>query len=419
MQLIRSRLRAATCALLAVAGTAAADTGDWHFDAGTLVYSEKGRTSVIEPLLRLRHNFANGRSLTGKIALDAITGASPNGAMPTDHPQTFTSASGRRGQSNEEEHRPRTTVVPTGQMPLRAFQDHRAALDLEYEQPVLRTLKAIAAGHFSAESDYLSRGATLTLSWDTPDHLTTFTAGASGDFDRVEPTGGKPPGLALYADSSRYGSAGKTGVDGMVGVTRVLSRRWLMEVNFGRARDSGYLTEPYKIVSIINSAGSTIDYRYENRPDARNKQDVFLNSIYQWREDVVHVSYRFFWDDWGTKSHTVDAKYRYGFGNGHYLEPHARYYVQSAVNFYTYGLRDGATLPEFATSDYRYGKLNTITIGLKYGFPLHGGDFNIRVEYMRQSGDAHPAQAVGIQKNYSLFPPISTAMIQIGYAFDH
>jgi hypothetical protein len=419
MQLIRSRLRTATCALLAVAGTAAAETGDWHFDAGSLVYSEKGRTSIVEPLLRVKRNFANGRSLTGKIVLDAITGASPNGAMPTDHPQTFTSTSGQRGQSGEEEGRPRRTIVPTGQMPLREFRDHRAAIDVQYEQPLLRTLKAVAGAHWSAESDYLSQGATLTLSWDTPDHLTTFTAGGGGDFDRVKPIGGQPPGLALYADSSRYGSAGKNVFDGMLGVTRVLSRRWLMELNYGRARDSGYLTEPYKIVSILNSTGSTVDYRYENRPDVRNKQDVFLNSIYQWREDVIRVSYRYYWDDWGTKSHAVDVKYRYGFASGHYFEPHARYYVQSAVNFYTYGLMDGASLPQFATSDYRYGKLNSITIGLKYGFPLRGGEFNIRVEYLRQSGDAHPAQAVGVQKRYSLFPPINTAMIQLGYAFDH
>jgi len=418
MQLIRNRLRTATCALLAVAGTAAAE-GDWKADGAILGYSEAGRTSVFEPIASLKRNLPNGQFLTGKIVLDVMTGASPNGAMPTDHAQTFTGASGRsrRSGQNESEHRRAPTVVQAGDMPILPFHDQRASLDLDYGRPLFRTLKADVSGHASIESDYVSRGTSLTFNWDTPNRLTTFTLAGGANFDLVEPIGGgKPIALNLNTDSTRHGSADKTVLDGMFGVSRVLSRRWLVGVNYGYGRDRGYLTEPYKVVSILDPNGSTTAYRYENRPDLRSRQSAFFTSAYQLRQDVIHISYRYYWDTWGVKSHTADVKYRYELPHSHYLEPNLRYYSQSAASFFTYGLMDGAPLPHYATSDYRYGQMASTTIGLKYGIPVSGGDFNIRAEYMRQTGKSHPSQAVGVQKDFNLFPAVNVMILQIGYS---
>ncbi|HEY3296096.1 MAG TPA: DUF3570 domain-containing protein [bacterium] len=418
---LRNRLRTATCALLAVAGTAAAE-GTWQAEAGALGYSEAGRVSVFEPLARIKRTLPNGQWVAAKMVIDAMTGASPNGAMPTDHPQTFTSASSlaqsqrNRGDGEGEGRGP--TVVAPGATPLLPFQDHRVALDLEYERPLLRTLKADIGAHISGERDYISRGTTLSFSWDTPDRLTTFTAAGGANFDLVQPVGGKPKPYDLYAVTTRYGNGDKTVLDGMAGITRILSRRWLMQFNYGYGRDKGYLTEPYKLVSILLPSGSTTDYRYENRPDLRTRQDAYLNSVYQFGEDVLRTSYRYYWDTWGVKSHTADVKYRFELPHSRYLEPHVRYYTQTAADFHTFGLMDGAPLPAYATSDYRYGHLATTTIGLKYGVPTAGGELNFRAEYMRQSGDSHPSQAVGVQKNYDLFPSVNILILQIGYSRD-
>jgi hypothetical protein len=115
----------------------------------------------------------------------------------------------------------------------------------------------------------------------------------------------------------------------------------------------------------------------------------------------------------------VDLKYRYELPRAHYLEPHVRYYTQTAADFFTYGLMDGAPLPQYATSDYRYGKMVTTTFGLKYGIPMAGGsELNFRAEYMRQSGDSHPKQAIGMQRNYNLFPAVNVVIFQVGYSRD-
>ena len=408
MQLVRKCLRSATCALLAAAaGTASAEGGDWNIDAGMLSYSESGRIYVAEPLLSMKRNFADDRSLSAKVVLDGITGASPTGAMPVANPHTYTTASGR------------VQTDLGGDMPTKKFHDARASLDLGYAQPLTRLLKGEISGHYSVESDYISRGTTLTLDMDTPDRLTTFSGGIGINNDLVNPThGGKPLGFAWDTVTTRYGNDSKHVLDGTIGVTRILSRSWLVSLTAGQTRELGYLTEPYKIISVIDAAGNTTGYRFENRPDFRYRHSFTANSTYHFEEDVVYYSYRYYWDDWGIKSHTIDLKYRYELDDGQYLLPHIRYYTQTAVDFYTYGLMDGAPLPEYATSDYRFGKMSTTTVGLKYGFPLYDGECNVRIEYVRQDGDAHPSQAVGIQKTLNLFVPINTTIIQVGYSID-
>jgi hypothetical protein len=396
----------ATCALLAVAGSAAAE-GNWHMESGALEYSEQGRVSVFEPVIGLKRDLTNGRSLAAKVIFDVMTGASPTGATPSDKVQTVTSASGNSQQ------------VRSGVVPLGPFKDHRAAVELDYEQPLARTLKVAVGGHLSQETDYASRGGTFTITWDTPDRLTTLMVGAGGNFDRVFPKGGMRTGLALSSDAPMPGvTADKQAIDGLIGVSRVLSAHWLMKLNYGHARESGYLTEPYKIVSILDADGNSIDYRNENRPNQRKKENITLSSVYAVDEDVLHFSYRFFWDDWGVRSHTVDVKYRFDVAEGNYLEPHLRLYTQSAVNFYSYGLMSGAPLPRYATADYRYGKMNSQTIGAKYGVETGSGEFNIQFEYMIQSGPSHPPQAIGVQTQSDLFPSVSITIIQVGYSLD-
>jgi hypothetical protein len=407
MSSLRYRLRAATCALLAIAGSASAESGDWHFEAATLKYSEQGRVSVVEPLVRLKRDLSNSRSLTGKVMFDVITGASPTGASPTNQVQTITSASGN------------TQQVTTGIVPVKRFRDHRAALNLDYEQPIFRSLKVTAGGEISAETDYASRGGTLTFAWDTPNRLTTLTGAVAANFDRINPAGGLRTGLDSVGAPTMPGSERKQGLDGLLGVTQVLSPHWLVQLNYGQTKETGYLTEPYKVISVLDSGGTTVNYRNESRPDNRLRQNVQFSAVGNlYEEDVIHFSYLFYWDDWGIRSHTADVKYRFDLNDGYYIEPHMRYYKQSAVDFFTYGLPQGQPLPRYATADYRYGEMNTFTIGGKIGIPAGAGELNFRLEYMLQSGNSHPPQAIGAQKQYDLFPQIDITILQIGYTVD-
>ena len=154
-------------------------------------------------------------------------------------------------------------------------------------------------------------------------------------------------------------------------------------------------------------------YVYENRPDDRTRHALYARWSHQFTQDVLHLSYRYYTDDWGIDSHTVDAKYRWELGSRSYLEPHLRYYTQSAADFYNTSLIDGESV-QYASADYRLGDLTTTTIGLKYGYALSNkSELGLRIESITQSID--PSRVIGNQSQQDLTPDIEAMMIQASY----
>jgi hypothetical protein len=369
---------------------------------------------VVEPTARVTRLFANGQSLSAQLGIDVITGASPSGAMPAGRIQTTTTPSGN------------LKTLPAGQIPTAAFSDKRFALDAEWQAPLGGVFGSTFGGHYSKEKDYRSLGATAQVSADVFRKLTQVTVGAGFNRDEVFPVGGTTAGLAGESEIVSTSPQAKRVASALVGINQVLTRRWMLGVNVSRMRESGYLTEPYKVVSLIDPAtGQTSGALTEKRPDTRQRTDVLGSSVYHLSRDVFYSSYRYYWDDWGVRSHTADFKYRRELGDAAglhlaetFLQPHVRWYSQSAARFFRYGLIDRAALPEFATSDYRLGALRTLTLGATFGFrPFEWpGEWTLRGEYLRQWGDGHPAGAVGLQRGYDLFPAVDIGTLLVGYS---
>lgn len=216
---VRRRIGAAACALLAAglpATARAEDAGDWTFDGSMLLYGERERASVVEPVARISRLFGNGHRLSAQVAYDAITGASPSGALPSGQVQTTTTPSGN------------VASIPAGSVPTVMFRDQRYAADLEWQAPLARTLQATLGAHFSSEKDYRSRGGSATIAVDALQRLLTVTAGAGFNADEVTPVGGTRVGLADGTQMLSATTNGKHVTTGMLGVTRVLTRRWLV-----------------------------------------------------------------------------------------------------------------------------------------------------------------------------------------------
>lgn len=389
---IRNTLALATSSmLLGVSQSATADTDSpWEVDTSVLYYSEADRVTAIEPVIRARKEIGDDEFLTFRLVADSLTGSSANGAIPQATAQTFTSPSGAA-----------TYTTPANQTPLDpSFHDTRGALNAEWELPLSERLKGIFSANYSTEYDYTSMGAAGTLSWDMNNRNTTLTAGLSYNLDTVKPVGGMPLGLSAMptttaVQKSSIGSTDdKTVMDLLFGVTQVIDRNTLMQFNFSYGQDDGYLTDPYKILSVVDNTGvirGTDPYLYEKRPDSRSRQAFYWKTVHQFNEDVLNASYRYYWDDWGISSHTIDVKYRSELGGGHYLQPRVRYYLQDKADFYYYSLTDGQPLPQYASADYRLADMSTTTLGLKYGVELgDNSEFSIRAEMMKQKseGDA-------------------------------
>ncbi|MCK4820914.1 DUF3570 domain-containing protein, partial [bacterium] len=196
------------------------------------------------------------------------------------------------------------------------------------------------------------------------------------------------------------------------GVTQVISRNTLMQLNYSFGQDDGYLTDPYKILSVVDNTGTLLDgigndpYLYEKRPTTRARNVIYWQTAHQFTEDVLHISFRHYWDDWGISSNTIDTHYRYELDGGHYLQPHVRYYKQDKADFYHYNLTDGS-IPQFASADYRLSDMTTTTFGIKYGLEIDDKqEFSARLESMTQSMSGEnkgpDVEAIIIQLSYSL-----------------
>ncbi|MDT8384869.1 MAG: DUF3570 domain-containing protein [Gammaproteobacteria bacterium] len=421
---IRRQLAAATCGLLAGAGHAGglvASGNNWKIDSALLIYAEKDRVALVEPVLSLSKEIDDDEFINVRIVADVLTGASPNGAVPADTPQTFTTPSGK---STYTEAANTTPLDDT-------FKDSRGALNVEWDTPLGNNLRGTFGGNFSNEHDYLSTGFSANFAQDINQRHTTLALGLSFNNDTVSPEGGVPVGLTVMpvypgvkaTDGSKQD---KTVKEVLFGVTQIIDRSSLMQLNYSRGQSDGYLTDPYKILSVLEDDGTgnlrgTTPYVYESRPDQRNYQILFWKGVHQLpNENVLNLSYRYFWDDWGIQSHTVDLRYRFDFAGGHYLQPHLRYYQQAQADFYRQTLIDGEeTTLAYASADYRLGEFTTQTIGVKYGYQFHNGaELNLRVEMIEQNGKDRSADAIGKLQNQQLFPDNEAYLLQAGVSLD-
>ncbi len=416
---VSERLAVATCGLLSL-DSAHAGFFDYdsllNVDAATLFYSEKDRVQVTEPVLQVKKEIGDGEFFTLKLVYDAMSGATPNGAVPTNTVQTFSSPSGEK-----------TFVIQPHELPLVEFSDARGAISGDWEIPHSRTLRGQYNLNYSQETDYKSAGMSAALSWDLNNKLTTLTAAVGTNYDQVKPRDGVPDELGVVtaftttfyrpgeveseSESEFEGGGGpgkiKTGFDAMLGITQVLSRRTLMQFNYSYGRTSGYMSDPYKIVSVIDgTTGETTTYPgyvHEKRPDSRTRNTLYWKTVYHFPSDVIHVAYRYFWDDWDVRSHTLDLTYRFNLGPRTYFEPHYRYYTQTAAKFFTYSIVFGTT-PEFASADLRLADFQSTTYGMRLAHRISDdSEIGLGFDYMVQTGDKHPKEAIGVQRNENLF----------------
>jgi hypothetical protein len=261
---------------------------------------------------------------------------------------------------------------------------------------------------------------------------TTLSFGLALANDTVSPVGGSPlplaPMLGLGDIRNKDGDQAKDVTDWLIGVSQVLNRHTIVQVNFSLSQSDGYLTDPYKLLSVVDPVtGNPVAgppgsgryaYLYESRPDTRDKQSVYALLKRDFSGDVLEASYRYMTDDWDVVSHTVELRYRWNFGGSRYLQPHLRFYQQTAADFYDTVLFAGAPLPAYATADYRLGEFDGMTVGLKYGqATARGAEWSARIEYYTQSGNASPGAAVGALANLDLYPDLNALIAQFSYKF--
>jgi len=427
---VSATLAAATCSLLGSAPTApvhAQEEPTWDFDTALLYYGEDNdRVQDLSLNTLGTRFFVDDRALTLGLTIDTLTGATPNGAIRQAVPQTFTRPSGNS-----------VYTIRANELPLDdTFKDTRVAVAAAWEQPLGRLWKTGFGVSGSFEYDYTHLGLNGGLSRDFNNRNTTLSAGLAIARDEWDPVGGTPipfsPMLDVGDTGNKTGTETKDVVDAVLGVTQVISRNLLVQVNYSFSNSSGYLTDPYKVLSLVDgTTGDTLtrvpapgaegpshEFRFERRPDDRTKHSIFTQAKYYMGGKVLDASYRYMTDDWDIDSHTLDLRLRWPVGERSYLEPHLRFYTQSEADFYTISLVDGVQLPSFASADYRLGNFDAITAGLKYGWKTRGGsEMSVRAELYQQRGSIPGNLLIGNQVGRETYPDLDAIIVQFSYRF--
>ncbi|MEI6757096.1 MAG: DUF3570 domain-containing protein [Chlorobium sp.] len=228
-----------------------------------------------------------------------------------------------------------------------SISEHRQAVDLGVTRYLSRGSVTVGTS-YSDENDYISRGYSAEGSLSTEDKNTTFTLGGSYTTDTINPTGQKDKFFA------------KRTVAGLVGVTKVLTKQDIVQLNFGYSNGRGDFNDHYKSVDV--------------RPEKRVGKTVMTrwNHHFDGTDGTSRLSYRFYTDTFGINAHTFGLEYVQPVVNDWTVTPSARYYSQTAANFY-HPVEDPADptaypnvgLNEIVSCDQRLSAFGAITLGIK------------------------------------------------------
>ncbi|NTU58869.1 MAG: DUF3570 domain-containing protein [Chlorobiaceae bacterium] len=223
--------------------------------------------------------------------------------------------------------------------------DTRKALDLSVTR-YFPTGSLTAGTSYSEESDYISRSISLQGSVASPSKNTTVTLGGSVTTDTITPNN------IELVDRKKIYSA-------LLGVTQVMSKNDIVQVNLSRSVGEGYYTDPYRPI--------------DNRPRHRNYTTVMTkwNHYFESTEGASRLAYRYYADTFGIRSHTFSAEYVQPLPNDFKLMPSVRLYSQTAADFYV--PVDPLYAPEppevnfdgYYTLDQRLSAFGAVTLGLK------------------------------------------------------
>ncbi len=309
-------------------------------------YYREPSTRVIQPVVEMTADLPAKLDVSAHYLLDAITSAS--------------AASG-----------------PTGD---NIFTEYRNEAGISLGRTWSR-LRVAAAYKYSAESDYWSHTAALSVAarlW--ADTATLALSGGLG-LDQVgrRPQGNAPAPMAAPGAPcapNALNTCPLNTVFGGVGYSQVLSPTLLVQGGYEVVVMNGYLASPYRAVSPFGT---------EKVPDNRIRQALSVRSAgYLPRTRTgVQLQYRYYWDlkwdqsdpllvarsalksnpdnPWEVRSHTIEARIFQGVGRDLEFRVTGRYYSQGPANFWCdQGLSPGCyTGAQLYTSDPKLQPVRT------------------------------------------------------------
>ncbi len=234
----------------------------------------------------------------------------------------------------------------------------------------------------STEPDYIANAVNVDVTTEAYGGMTTVGLGYTHGSDDV---GKRDEGFFDTAKHWRY----------RLGVTQILTPRWIASVNAEAVSDEGFLGSPYRVARVFGAAVP------ERIPTTRTSRALRFRVVGEVAPGMaVNGAYRYFWDNWDIVSHTFDLGVSRRFGEAWLADAYVRSYRQTrGALFYA----DNATAETlYITRNRQLSTYDTNAIGAKATWTwLRAARYVVRVNGALEYG----------KTNYSDFTDVRTGQL--------
>jgi hypothetical protein len=299
--------------VLAVSGARAVTLPEDSAEAMFHVYKGGGVTAS-GPALLVRKSLADRVSLSAMYYIDSVSNASIDVV---------------------------TTASP--------YKEKRTEYGFSADYAVRDSLITLATTS-SKEPDYTADAVSLDVAQETFGGMTTVNLGYTRSLDRVGKRG--TPGFFDTAKHWHY----------RLGVTQILTPQWLMSANLEAVSDDGFLGNAYRAARVF---GATVP---ERNPRTRTSRAVKFRAVGDLgSRDAMRVEYRYFWDTWAIKAHTLEGGYSRYFGDNWLADGYVRFYSQNKALFYSDNATEQST---YISRNRQLSSFNSYSLGSKVAYTL-------------------------------------------------
>jgi hypothetical protein len=247
----------------------------------------------------------------------------------------------------------------------------------------------------SSEFDYTSFGVNAGFSKKTKDRNGELSVKVQAYFDQVKLV--DPIELRSNPNSSgedSYGSANRTTLAGSLSWSQVINRNLQIAFLADVVHQQGFLSLPFYRVYFTDGS-----VHQEKLPDNRFKVPLgFRANYFLGDRFIIRTWYRYYKDDWGISSHTVNVEVPVKITSFFSVSPFYRFYNQSAVKYFAPYAQHTAQ-NDFYTSNYDLSKFNSNFLGAGIRLAPPGGVFGVKHWNMLEIRYGHYTKDINMNAN--------------------
>ena len=174
---------------------------------------------------------------------------------------------------------------------------------------------------------------------------------------------------------------------------------------------NGLLSTPFHRVYFNNESLPKV----EQLPGSRLKIPIGIRLNTYLTENIIsRMYYRYYWDDWGVKAHTMSIELPYKINRFFSIFPFYRFHTQSEADYFApYG--EHSLDQTFYTSDYDLAQLSSHSYGAGLSYAPAGGITKMKVPFTKKG---ITMKSIDLKySHYTRSPDLRADIVSLGISF--